>query len=97
MASADLATQYIILMIATLLFTVLAIMETEQNPKSIILQAFSGVLWLLCGFAQIIAGDTTSILTYAVSYLWYGFAVIFIIATFYNSFSLLKARKGPEI
>ena len=97
MALADIATQYIIIIWTTLLFSVLAIMENELNGKNVILQYFAGVLWILSGFAHFIAGEQTSALTFAVSYLFYGFATIFIVAAFYNTLMMVKMKRKPSI
>lgn len=97
MALVDLTTQYIVIIYAALLFTVLAILETELNGKNVILQYFAGVLWLISGFAQFISGETTSILTYGVTYLFLGFAFIFIAAAMYNSFFIIKTKRGARV
>jgi len=97
MALVDITTQYIILMYATLLFTVLALLENEQNGKNVILQYFAGGLWIISAFTQFISGETTSILTFALAYLWLGFGFIFIIAAMYNSFFIIKAYRSEKV
>ena len=93
MALIDQTTQYIIIIVATLLFTVLALLEEEQNGKNVILQYFAGVMWILSAFAQFVIGDVTSILGFGMSYLFLGFGFLFLIAGFYNSFNILKTQR----
>jgi len=90
MVTVDIITQYLVLIVATLLFTVLAIFETEMNPKKIILQFIAGVLWIVSGLAHFIAGDITNILTVMPTYIFMGLGLIFILSALNDAIHSVK-------
>ncbi len=96
MSFVSVETEYISILYITLVFTVLALLESEGNQKSVILQYLSGGMWLASGLGQFVAGDPNLALTWGLAYLFIGFSCIFIVAAFYNSFTLIQTRRKAK-
>lgn len=95
MSAVDTTTQYLVVIVATFLFSVLAVLETEANPKKIILQWIAAVSWFVSGFVHFLSGDITSIFTVAPTYLFIAIGLIFTLSALYSTFQTMI--KGAQI
>lgn len=93
MSTVDTTTQYLVIVALTLLFSVLAILETEVNPRKIILQWIAAISWFVSGYIHFLSGDITSVFTVAPTYLFAAIGLVFTLSALY-SISEMGIRKG---
>jgi len=93
MAVVGVADQYLILLGITLLFSVLALIEDESNPKNLIIEFLAAVTWFASAYAHFSVGDTTSYLTVPVTWLFVGFGLIFALSGVMDSLQLMTKRR----
>lgn len=75
-------TQYIVLFVATLVFSVLALAFNERNIEKIILKTFSGVMWLAMGILWLtLSGSAPTGADLAVLTLFWAFGFTFFAST----------------
>ena len=92
MPTVDVTTQYLVIVTATFLFSVLAILETEGNAKKLVLQWIAAVAWFVSGYIHFLSGDITNIFTTAPTYLFIGIGIIFVLNALYTVFQLATEK-----
>lgn len=86
----DTTTQYLVIVTATFLFTVLAILETREDAKKVLLQFVTAVAWFVSGYTHFLTGDITSVFTVAPTYFFIGLGIIFSLNGVFTAFSLME-------
>ena len=88
-AVVSVADQYMIMMAIALLFTVLALALHEK----LLLSGLAGLTWFMVSFMHMAVGDTTSILTPNLGWLFFGLGIVFTVYTIYESMMLWTTDK----
>lgn len=93
MSTVDTTTQYLVIVVTTLLFSVLAVTEVEGNFKKLVLQWIAAITWFMSGIIHLTSGDITSVLTYAPTYLFVMIGFLFTFSALYNVFGMLTKKE----